>query len=219
MRAEHGALRPLRIFGVVSGHDALASLAGLARSLPAGFLGAVLLVQHMPAERYDELVAWLQRRTRLAVRTPVHGAAARTGHLYVAPPDLHLALAPGARLRLVDGPPEHELRPAGDVLLRSVALACGAGGAAALLGDTGLDGTAGLAAVRAAGGSGLLLAGQSPQVVRLRRTRAVRRGPLEVLDGAEALGARFAELAVLPGAPHAASTRDNRSYERSSEGT
>jgi len=184
------------VFGIVSGEDAVLRLAGLLRLLPPAFPGALLVVQHMPGERHAEFIAWLQRRTRLSVRTAVHRDVARVGCVYVAPPDLHLAVAPGGRLRLVDGPPEHDLRPAGDVLLRSLAAARGATSAAVLIGHTGADGASGIAAVRAAGGRALLLAAASAPVVRLRRPAGAPLAPLEALDNVEALGARMAELAA-----------------------
>ncbi len=77
------------------------------------------------------------------------------GRIYVAPPDQHM-IVEGSRLRLVHGAKENFARPAIDPLFRSVAAELGPRGIGVIL--TGLldDGAAGLEAIQACGGTGIV---------------------------------------------------------------
>ena len=123
-------------------------------ALPAEGAGCVI-VQHMPAtftasfaERLDELSPWKVREAR-------HGELLHDGEAVVAPGDSHLLLmkeAMGWRTMLRHSPPVNYVRPSADVLLMSVAQACGPLGVGAVLTGMGRDGAAGLLAMRRAGG-------------------------------------------------------------------
>jgi two-component system chemotaxis response regulator CheB len=88
----------------------------------------------------------------MRVKTAENGDQIAPGCVYVAPPDVHLILDSGARLRLDTGPPVHYVRPSADVLLGSLAGACGGNCIAVVLTGTGTDGAAGAKAVKLAGG-------------------------------------------------------------------
>jgi two-component system chemotaxis response regulator CheB len=81
------------------------------------------------------------------------------GTVYVAPGGRHLVLeqeSRGARLRLLDTPAEHGVRPAADPLFHAAARAFGPRALAVVLTGMGRDGTDGLRAILAAGGRGLV---------------------------------------------------------------
>ncbi len=130
-------------------------LADVITALPADFPAPVLIAQHMPpvftklfADRLDSL-------TPLRVREAVAGEQLRTGQIWIAPGDYHLALTregPVVKLLTHRGPMENSCRPAVDVLFRSAASAYGAGVLAVVMTGMGQDGMRGCQAVSQAGG-------------------------------------------------------------------
>jgi len=128
----------------------VAALSALIAGLPADFPAALLVVLHTGSHP-SLLPQLLSARGRLPAAHPVDGEVLRPGHIYVAPPDLHLMVADGAA-RLHRGPKEHHTRPAIDPLFLSAALAQGPAVIGIVLSGTMEDGTAGLQAIKACGG-------------------------------------------------------------------
>jgi two-component system chemotaxis response regulator CheB len=89
------------------------------------------------------------------VSEPVHGQLIERGHIYLAPRDHHLRVRTSMFL-LDRGPKEHHTRPAIDPLFFSAAREYGSRVIGVLLTGGGEDGTAGLTAIRHAGGIGMI---------------------------------------------------------------
>ena len=139
--------RDLIVIGASAGGvDALIKLTG---ALPPDLPAAVLVAQHV-GRHPSRLPELLQRR--LPARHATQGMIYRPGHIYVAPPDRHLLVHDGA-LRLSTGPKENLTRPAIDPLFRSAAVAKGPRTIGILLTGHLNDGTAGLLAIKQAGGA------------------------------------------------------------------
>jgi two-component system chemotaxis response regulator CheB len=130
------------------GVDALCRLVG---GLPADLPAAVLAVCHLASNRPSALPAILERCGELPAAAARDGELVRPGRVYVAPPDHHLLVKSGV-LQLSRGPRENHYRPAIDPLFRSAARDYGPRVVAVVLTGALNDGTAGLLAVRAAGG-------------------------------------------------------------------
>jgi two-component system chemotaxis response regulator CheB len=126
------------------------ALQKIAAGLPPDIPAAVCVVQHI-GRNASVMPELLRRSGPLPAVHAAHGTAIRPGHIYVAPPDHHLLVERGTT-RLTRGPRENWARPAIDPLFRSAAATYAHCVIAVVL--TGLlnDGTAGLRAVRAAGG-------------------------------------------------------------------
>jgi len=127
------------------------ALKQLVRGLPAGYGSAVLIVLHVPPAGTSVLPQILERAGRLPSAHARDGEPLEPGRIYVAPPDFHLTVEADT-IRVVDGPKENGVRPAIDALFRTAAHAYGERVAGVILSGSLADGSAGLAAVKEAGG-------------------------------------------------------------------
>jgi len=132
----------------------VAALTSLAQALPADFAAPILIVLHIGAHAslLHELMA---RHSALDIAIARDAEVPQPGQVRIAPPDLHMTLANG-RVRLRHGPKENHARPAIDPLFRSAALAFGPGVIGVVLTGRLDDGTAGLQAVKAMGGTAVV---------------------------------------------------------------
>jgi two-component system chemotaxis response regulator CheB len=147
-RAANGPNRMVAIGASAGGIEALTAVLG---PLPAGFGLPILVVQHLAPDRESHLADILAARTALQVEEARSGVRPLPGHVYVAPPDHHLAMDKG-RLQLNHQPRVRFSRPSVDVLFESVAHSFAAGAIGVVLSGAGTDGTEGARAIRAGGG-------------------------------------------------------------------
>jgi two-component system chemotaxis response regulator CheB len=149
------------------------ALTELVRGLPAELPASLLVAQHTSPAAPAVLPVILSRAGRLPASAAVDGEPLERGHIYVAPPDHHL-LVGDDRLIVTRGPRENGHRPAVDPLFRSAARHYGPRVVAVVLSGTLDDGTAGLTAVKARGGTTIV---QEP-------TDALHRGmPENAIEG------------------------------------
>jgi two-component system chemotaxis response regulator CheB len=130
------------------GVEALMELCG---ELPEDLPAAVFVVVHFPEGAPSLLPGILNRAGPLKAVHPEDGDPIETGHIYVAPPGLHLLVERG-RVRLRRGPRENLHRPAVDPLFRTAAVAYGPRVVGVILTGARNDGTAGLLALKRRGG-------------------------------------------------------------------
>jgi two-component system, chemotaxis family, protein-glutamate methylesterase/glutaminase len=118
--------------------------------LPRDLRGAVLVVLHLARGR-SVMPEILTRVARMPAVHPSDGERLQFGRIYVAPPDHHLVVE-GDTVRTTHGPTENGVRPAVDTLFRSAARFYGPRVIGVVLTGSLDDGTAGLAAIKEAGG-------------------------------------------------------------------
>jgi two-component system chemotaxis response regulator CheB len=144
------AVRDIVVIGASQG--GLQALCVLASSLPAQLPASLLIVLHTGPQSPRLLDAIVGRCTPLAVSYGCEGDLIRPGHIYFAPPDRHLIVTSDGHLGLDAGPKVRFSRPAADSLFRSAAEIYGPRVIGVVLTGGDGDGTAGLTAIKAAGG-------------------------------------------------------------------
>jgi len=115
----------------------------------------ILIVQHMPPGFTKTFAESLTRQTGRHVVEAMDGMALDVSSVYIAPGAKHLLLRGTSVLPAIalnEQPPENGCRPSADVLFRSAAAVFGGEIVAVILTGMGRDGTAGLGAIRRAGG-------------------------------------------------------------------
>ena len=149
-------MKPLIVIGASAG--GVEALSVIFSSLPPDFPAAVLAVTHIGA-RDSVLPELLAKTSALPVRYARHGEPVFAGRILIAPPDQHMlvtSLDGQSVIELTRGPKENHTRPAIDPLFRTAAATVGARVIGVVLTGFLDDGTAGLAAIKACGGTAIV---------------------------------------------------------------
>jgi two-component system, chemotaxis family, protein-glutamate methylesterase/glutaminase len=126
------------------------AISTIVSELPRDLRAAVLVVLHLARGR-SLLPEILSRSGRLPAVHPNDGERLQYGRIYVAPPDHHMTLERDV-IRVTHGPTENGVRPAIDPLFRSAGRAFRTRVIGVVATGALDDGTAGLAAIKQAGG-------------------------------------------------------------------
>jgi two-component system chemotaxis response regulator CheB len=147
------ATKDIIVIGASAG--GVEALQRLCAALPADLPACVFVAQHLSPSSKSLLPLLLNRVGPLHAVMPVDGQAIEPGHIYVAGPDMHMLLRDG-RVLMRRGPYENRTRPAVNALFRSAAVHYGSRVIGVVL--TGLldDGTEGLIAIKATGGTSVV---------------------------------------------------------------
>lgn len=147
--SNHGVTHDIVVVGASAG--GIEALTNFVAHLPQHLPAAIFVVVHISAEAPSVLPQILSRAGPLPASAARDGAPIEHSHIYIAPPDKHLLLTDG-EMRVTHGPRENRHRPAIDPLFRSAALAFGQRVVGVVLSGALNDGTAGLLAIKRAGG-------------------------------------------------------------------
>ena len=121
------------------------ALEGILSGLKPDFPVPVLIVQHMPVHFMENLAMHLNKKSGLNVKIAENGETVTAGTVYIAPGGLHMKLDSKNKVALDESPPVNGIRPAADVLFRSVAESFkGSGILAIVLTGMGADGEKGI---------------------------------------------------------------------------
>jgi two-component system chemotaxis response regulator CheB len=141
-----------RIVVAAASAGGIGALSTLLRGLPTDFPAPIVVVQHRRPFTQSLLPAILQRSSPLPVVEARPGAVCAPGFVYLARPELHLSVTRQGRFAYSDGRRIRHLLSSANPLFESAASAFGPGAVAVVLTGTGMDGTDGVQAIRAAGG-------------------------------------------------------------------
>jgi two-component system chemotaxis response regulator CheB len=175
------------------------ALVRMVRGLPPALPATLFVVCHLPSGFRSALPSILSRNGPLLATPGRDGDPFNPGHIYVAPPDQHLLLAPGGRMRLTRGPRENNHRPAVDPLFRSAARHYDSRVVAVELSGSMSDGAGGLMAVRSAGGLAVVQDPADALVAAMPQSALQIAGADHVVAAAD-LGPLLAELVRGPAA-------------------
>lgn len=114
---------------------------------------AIVLIQHMPAFINKAFTETLDKCTSMNVRLAEHGDRLDRGCMYIAPTGKHLILKNNAEIELVDGEKVNFVCPAVDETMLSVKPEGGISFTGVVLTGMGRDGAAGIAYIKALGGT------------------------------------------------------------------
>lgn len=121
--------------------------------IPGDLPASVVIVQHMPKGFTKSFAERLNSVADLEVKEAQAGDRLCRGHVFLAPGDYHMVVAHDHRITLNQEPPVQYLRPAADVTMNSLPPIYGPRIVGVILTGMGRDGAAGMAAIKAAGGS------------------------------------------------------------------
>ena len=141
---------PLHVVGVGASAGGLESLLKLLAGVPLDNT-AFVIVQHLSPDHPSSLAALLSRETSLSVHTASEDVALEPNNIYVMPHHASVTIQ-GAMLRMGSAEQARTRRNPVDNLLTSLAFAQGARALGVVLSGTGRDGTAGMRAIKEAGG-------------------------------------------------------------------
>lgn len=123
--------------------------------LPDKFPVPIVIAQHISDGFLSGMVDWIMTLSRVRVKVAADGAALEPGVAYLCPSECHMRVSSARRIALVQRQPQDIYHPSCDMLLGSVAEACGVKAVGVILTGMGNDGVAGMKRIKAAGGATL----------------------------------------------------------------
>lgn len=170
------------------------ALAPIVSALPANFAPPMLIVQHLHASDEGLFAEHLAGIAALPVSEPCDKAPIEGSHIYVAPANYHVLVARPAMISLSVDPLVNYSRPAIDVLFETAAQVWSDALVAVLLSGSSIDGTAGMRAVKDAGGLTIAQAPASAEFPFMPQA-AINAGVVDEILIPPKIAARLIELA------------------------
>ncbi len=172
-------LAPLVAVGASAGGPA--ALSTILRQMPAGFAGAMVIVQHIDAAFAPGMAQWLQQQSLLKVRVAAEGDLPQRGEVLLAGSNQHLVFKEGGRLGYVQGSASDIYRPSVDAFFHSIVRRWPGRAVAMLLTGMGRDGAVGLKDLRDNGYHTIAQDQKSCAVYGMPKAAAALDAALEVL--------------------------------------
>lgn len=149
----HGAHPPYEIVAIAASAGGVYALTDILGRFPAGFPATIVVVQHLDPRHRSLMPQIFNRRSKLPVYQVVDGMEVEPGNVYLAPPDRHMLINRDGTVSLTQTELVNFVRPSADLLFESVAAAYGERAIAVVLTGAGKDGSMGVTAIKARGGT------------------------------------------------------------------
>jgi two-component system chemotaxis response regulator CheB len=144
---------PFDIVAFAASAGGVFALTEILGKLPADFPAIVVVVQHLDPRHRSLMPEIFGRRSKLPVDQALDGMNVEPRHVYLAPPDRHLLINGDGTVSLTQTELVNFVRPSADLLFESVAAAYGERAIAVVLTGAGKDGSMGVTAIKARGGT------------------------------------------------------------------
>jgi two-component system chemotaxis response regulator CheB len=136
---------------IASSAGGINALTQVLSGLPADLAAAILVVQHLKADRQTRLHEYLTSQSPFQTCLARDGMSLEAGVVYVALPGKHIRIENG-HIVLSSEEPVNYVRPSADVLFASAAESFGGNVIGIVLSGTGRDGARGCQEIKAKGG-------------------------------------------------------------------
>jgi two-component system, chemotaxis family, protein-glutamate methylesterase/glutaminase len=142
------------VIAMAASRGGLQALSVILGGLPAEFPAAIAIVMHVAPDHKSLLAEILKSRTHLAVKQAHTGDLLSPSSVFIAPPNHHLSVAKGGRLKLSSSAAEkvHYARPSAEPLFVSVAAVYKKNAIAVVLTGGDGDGSFGVQIIKDKGG-------------------------------------------------------------------
>jgi two-component system chemotaxis response regulator CheB len=192
------ARAPGHVIALVASAGGLQAVATVLERLPGDLDAAVIVLIHQEPDRVSNLADILSRRSRLPVVAAAHDRSLVAGTVVIAQPGLHVLVTPGPRLATIASGSSPPNRPSADLLLTTLAIACGERAIAVVLSGGGHDGATGATAIHDFGGT-VIASDQASSTHFAMPQATIERGG--IIDRIVAVDGVAEVLASVAGAP------------------
>jgi two-component system CheB/CheR fusion protein len=198
---------PVRVVGIGASAGGLDAMKKLLATTPVDTGLAFVVLQHLAASQIGLLRDALESSTKMPVVDISSGTRIEPDHVYVAPPNVSVAILRGALLLKPAKGGERIQKPI-DELFISLAAVLGARSVGVVLSGTANDGSEGLRSMRAAGGITFAQDPTTAQFDEMPRS-AIGAGAVSIVLPPGQIGAELGRLRPDQAAPDSATTRSS----------
>lgn len=140
------------IVGIAASSDGTNAIINIISKFPKDLPASILIVKHLASDYKSYFPGIFAYRTLLTVKEAENGEKIKSSIVYVAPPNYHLLIDAEKTISLTQTEKVNSVRPAADVLLKSIAENYQQRSIAVILTGANTDGAEGVKAVKNMGG-------------------------------------------------------------------
>jgi two-component system chemotaxis response regulator CheB len=189
------ASRAFPVIAMAASVGGLKALSVILGGLPANFPAAIAIVMHLEPKHKSILAEILNSRTHLTVKQAHTGDVLSRGSVFIAPPNHHLSVVKGGRLKLSSSAAEkfHFARPSAEPLFASVAKVYLKNAIAVVLTGGDGDGSFGVQIIKEHGGTVIAQDRPTSQDFSMPET-SIKTGDVDFILPLNAIAPKLVEL-------------------------
>lgn len=188
----------VRVVAIGASAGGLEALTAILRALPTDIALAFILIQHLDPKRRSLLPELLAKATKIPVLVALNAMRIELNHVYVMPSNVDILITDGhfgLTPRVLD---RHKLNLPIDIFMRSLAEVRKSQAIGVVLSGTASDGTAGVEAIRAAGGVTFAQDPETAQFDGMPRS-AIDSGCVDFVLSPEKIAEELSRMTLHPG--------------------